>query len=347
MALAIVSRRNSVMNSNNQERLLAKALPHGIVVLRPNGDMQWWNSRAAAMLGITDDNEEQNIQTLIPAVELSELIRTNTEGVFSCIAPNNADLYYSFSLSHYGKQRLVLIQDITHTHRLEAMRQDFIANVSHELRTPLTVFHGFLEILQDKHNQISNNKLDEIYQQMYDQCQRMETLVQDLLWLARLESAEPDLKHLQSVPVAVLIRQICDDAQKLSGENQHQFTLELDENLELQGNMEELRSAFSNLIYNAVHYTPAKGCITVRWYQNQRGKHLQVQDTGIGIPKKYIPRITQRFYRVDKTPSPRQKAGTGLGLAIVKHVLMRHHGELSIESEVGIGSQFSCTFTSF
>ena len=193
-------------------------------------------------------------------------------------------------------------------YRVEAMRQDLIANVSHELRTPLTVFRGYLELLQG-HQDLSLMKSDKILQQMNEQCQRMERLVQDLLLLSRLESDQPNTKTYQNIPISSLLKNICEDAKLLSGELNHQFNLHLDEGLYLAGQPEELRSAFSNIIFNAVHYTPVNGKIDIYWYQDDTGKHMKVIDTGIGIPTKYIPRITQRFYRVDKARSQRQKRG--------------------------------------
>ena len=171
----------------------------------------------------------------------------------------------------------------------------------------------------------------------------MERMVEDLLLLSHLESDDPNLKNHQPVMVSSLLRDVCSDAQTISV-GKHQFVLELSEDLELMGSADELASAFSNLIYNAVQYTPEEGVITIRWFKDQAGVCMQVQDTGIGIDKKYLDRITQRFYRVDKSRSYRGIGGTGLGLAIVKHVLLRHQGDLVIESELGMGSVFSCRF---
>ncbi len=233
--------------------------------------------------------------------------------------------------------------DIAREKRLESMRQDFIANVSHELRTPLTVFRGYIELLK-KHTQLPGDRIDDIVKHMDGQSQRMERLVEDLLLLSRLESIEPDKEQHQRVHVASLLRDICHDAQSLSGKQQHEFIVNLDEDLWLQGCLEELRSAFSNIIYNAVHYTPEKGTITISCFVDQQGSHIAVKDTGVGIAEKHIPRITQRFYRVDKSRASRGIASTGLGLAIVKHVLLRHDGQLIIESDVEKGSSFECFF---
>lgn len=222
--------------------------------------------------------------------------------------------------------------------------QDFVANVSHELRTPLTVFHGYLEILLDQ-PEIPPRQLKEILQQMIEQSNRMSFLVRDLLLLSRLEGVSPDVSQYKSVAVAELLRSICEDAKALSGEQKHDIHLDADENLFLPGKEEELHSAFSNLIFNAVTYTPDKGKIWVRWFLDKNTPTMIVKDTGIGIAKKHLPRITQRFYRVDKSRLHRGEHGTGLGLAIVKHVLLRHRGKLIIESQLNKGSTFRCVFS--
>lgn len=223
---------------------------------------------------------------------------------------------------------------------LDKMRQDFVANVSHELRTPLTVIHGYLETLLDQTD--DDHPWHEILMQMYQQSENMEKLVADLLLLARLETDQPTIDKAP-VAVASMLKNICEEAKVLSGDKQHQFNLELDYELNISGQERELRSAFSNIIFNAVNYTPANGNITVKWYCDGNKIKLAVTDTGIGIEQKHIPRLTERFYRVDKARS-RSKGGTGLGLAIIKHVLLRHHAQLQIESEVSKGSTFTCVF---
>lgn len=225
-----------------------------------------------------------------------------------------------------------------------SMDQDLVANVSHELRTPLTVFLGYLELLQSEH-EFTREQSQEIFSQMRGQAQRMERLVNDLLLLSRLENDIPDREAYSEVFVSKILEEIIVDAKRLSADQEHEIILEADAHLTLMGDEEELRSAFSNLIYNAVRYTPAKGKIEVRWFQEENTKRFDVQDTGIGIAEKYIPQITRRFYRVDKARS-RGKGGTGLGLAIVKHVLLRHKGKLLIKSRLNVGSIFSCIFPS-
>lgn len=227
--------------------------------------------------------------------------------------------------------------------QVERMRRDFVANVSHELRTPLTVIHGYLEILLNQTN--PNPKLKKIYQQMNQHSERMETLIQDLLLLSHLEfHDEHDEYHQSYIDVPAMLRTIAHDAQNISGSKQHHIVLEVDDTLGLIGAQDELKSLFSNIIINAVKYTPAHGNISIKWQRNsQQQAEFTVIDTGIGIAKKHIPRLTERFYRVDKARS-RESGGTGLGLAIVKHVLIRHQGELVVSSKVNHGSTFICTF---
>ncbi|MDF2690306.1 MAG: histidine kinase [Gammaproteobacteria bacterium] len=224
--------------------------------------------------------------------------------------------------------------------RLHKMRQDFVANVSHELRTPLTVIHGYLEMLLSSYKEV-DSKLYEIWKKVFEQTERMEHLVADLLLLSKLESEEP-LAKKAACELPKLIDKIMQDAKELS-QGRHHFKVNIDRSLDILGESSELRSAFSNLVMNAVHYTPLKGEISISWYADKDGVHFEAKDNGIGVPAQDIPRLTERFYRVDKGRS-RQSGGTGLGLAIVKHVLMRHEAKLTIQSELGKGSVFTATF---
>lgn len=330
------------INPHDTDRLLAEALPEGVVILDKDGYLVWWNQIASYLLLLNDkQHQESHVDTIFHKALFKRLKKQDT---IQISAPRGASVILQVRLRPYAEsQHLLIIQDITLTRRLESMRQDFIANVSHELRTPLTVFHGYLELLKDGSMDISGPQFSGVIDQMTGQANRMMQLVEDLLLLSRLESVEPDHDAYQIVAVASLARDICRDAQSLSGEKQHQFVLELDESLMLSGDTKELRSAFSNLVYNAVHYTPEQGVITVRWYEEGHVSYFEVVDTGIGIADKDISRITQRFYRVDKGRSS-AAGGTGLGLAIVKHVLLRHRGDLEIESKLGKGSVFRCSF---
>jgi two-component system phosphate regulon sensor histidine kinase PhoR len=221
------------------------------------------------------------------------------------------------------------------------MRQDFIANVSHELRTPLTVISGYLETLAD------NNNLGVTWQkplqQMQQQAQRMSLLINDLLMLSKLETTE--VGHNQKlIALEPLLQSIRNEAVALSGDKMQDITLSGEGNIQLLGNDKELHSAFSNLVINAVKYTPTNGKIAMRFWRDKQNCYFSVSDNGPGIENKHIPRLTERFYRVDASRNS-STGGTGLGLAIVKHVLMRHDAELKISSEVGKGSVFTCVFS--
>jgi len=232
-------------------------------------------------------------------------------------------------------------QVVQHIQHLERIRQDFVANVSHELRTPLTVIHGYLETLLDQIE--PNSPWQKIFLQMHQQTLRMENLIENLLLLSRLESHEMENKSEQTVAIAEMLQQIVYEAKAFSGDAQHEITLSAENDLKLIGCSIELRSLFSNIIFNAVKYTPPQGKIDIQWYKENNSAIFTVQDTGIGIASEHIPRLTERFYRVDPARS-RTSGGTGLGLAIVKHVLIRHDGQLNIESENSKGSVFSCVF---
>jgi len=233
--------------------------------------------------------------------------------------------------------RLLLAQDVTQLKIMERMRKDFVANVSHELRTPLTVLKGYLETLQDMDDE-QNPILTASFQQMQGQTERMQHLVDDLLLLTRLESQQ---KKAVCVNIPELLSEICQEADTLTF-RRIELTLETDENL--LGDEQELRSAFTNLLSNALKYSPDDSVVKVRWYKNKDSITLAVKDEGEGISRADISRVTERFYRVE-IKRHKKVNGTGLGLAIVKHVLMRHDGLLSISSELGKGSCFSCHFS--
>ena len=229
---------------------------------------------------------------------------------------------------------------VHHIEHLERVRRDFIANVSHELRTPLTVIRGYLELLTDQKD--VNPKWDPILAQMHQHSLRMEHIIEDLLLLSNLESKEQKIVYQKNLPIAEILNAIFNDAKQLS-QGRHQITLSADPNLSIEGVEEELKSLFYNLIVNAIKYTPKGGNIRIVWALSDDKPCLSIIDDGIGIDKKHIPRLTERFYRVDKARS-RNSGGTGLGLAIVKHVLLRHDADMTIDSEPGKGSTFCCYF---
>ena len=240
-----------------------------------------------------------------------------------------------------NRRQILVTHDATESARIEEMRRDFIANASHELRTPLTVIVGFLEIA------LSTPDLDPASRQahltlMTEQGRRMQRLIEDMLTLSRLESVDYPLRA-EPVHIGALVQEVLEEARALSG-GQHEVTASVD-GPDIEGSAEELRSAFGNLASNAVRYTPPGGKVHLSWQQASGGPQFVVSDTGIGIDQHHIARLTERFYRVDKSRS-RETQGTGLGLAIVKHVLLRHHAALTIKSEAGKGSSFIATFAS-
>jgi two-component system phosphate regulon sensor histidine kinase PhoR len=240
----------------------------------------------------------------------------------------------------YGdKQKLVLSQDISQIEKTDAMRRDFVANVSHELKTPLTVLAGFLETVSEL--ELNQEERDRYLEMMSVQTGRMKTLVEDLLTLAKLEgNPEPPISQVVNMPN--MLARLKLDAEGLS-QGKHQITFDKVSDKNVLGDDLELYSAFGNLVSNAVRYTPEGGKVSVTWSQTGEEIELCVSDTGPGIAAEHIPRLTERFYRVDRSRS-RETGGTGLGMAIVKHVINRHHGELKIDSTVGVGSRFCLVF---
>lgn len=325
------------------------AMPDGAVILQENGEVLWWNETARDLLGLRwPQDEGQRIANLFRNPAFSAFIQ-HREGDTRSInvpSPVNEDLMLEIRVIPYGRnQRLLMARDISRLYRLERMRRDFVANISHELRTPLTVIHGVAETLHDslpeQTPQVSRS-LELIAQQTL----RMQRLVEDLLMLSRLETAQKQVER-NPVDVCRMLKVLVEEARTLGRSRHgraHELTLECEEGLGLLGEESELRSAFSNLVFNAVKYTPDGGSVRVAWSAvSSSGARFSVVDTGPGIPAHHIPRLTERFYRVDGGRSS-QTGGTGLGLAIVKHVLERYQANLEIHSEQGQGSSFSCLF---
>lgn len=321
----------------------AAALPDAVVVLGMNAEIEWFNNAAQDLLGLHwPQDVGQRITNLVRHPLFIEFLaaRDYTKSV-ELAAPGNADALLAVLVVPYGNERRLLVaRDITHIRHLEQVRSDFVANVSHELRTPLTVINGFFETANEAAPECPPGWQRPL-QLMRQQAQRMQNIVQDLLLLSRLEMEQP--ARVETVVVARLLEAVVLEARALSGARKHHIVLDADTELGLRGNEGELRSAFSNLVFNAVQYTPEQGEVRVRWFRDETGAHLAVSDSGVGIAAHHIPRLTERFYRIDAGRS-RQSGGTGLGLAIVKHVLNRHGAQLRIESEPGRGSTFSCDF---
>ncbi|WP_339489009.1 phosphate regulon sensor histidine kinase PhoR [Pseudomonas sp. EL_65y_Pfl2_R95] len=320
------------------------ALKDAVIMLDSQGNLDWWNIAAETLLGLkTPQDSGQPITNLVRDPRFKEYFEGNNfHDPLELPSPLTDRRRLQFQITRYGNhEHLLLVRDVTRLHQLEQMRKDFVANVSHELRTPLTVIAGYLETLLDNVEAV-NPRWVRALQQMQEQGGRMQSLLNDLLLLAKLEATDyPSDNH--PVAVDVMLQSIQSDAQALSGERKHRITLEADPQLKLKGSEAELRSAFSNLVFNAVKYTPDQGEIHIRWWGDVSGAHLSVKDTGNGIEAKHIPRLTERFYRVDSSRAS-NTGGTGLGLAIVKHVLLRHRALLDISSVMGKGSNFTCNF---
>jgi two-component system, OmpR family, phosphate regulon sensor histidine kinase PhoR len=337
-----------VPNKNNsplsKERELADALVEGIVVLDENATILWWNKVAKRLLGLRNEHAGLSIRDVLKGSGLRRLFLVPDEPIVMMRKIGRKDLHLTAALiqNQQNKQQLLTIQDVTKQRRAEMMRKDFIGNVSHELRTPLTVFRGYLELLSEQPEALLGQEKT-VLDQMSEQCHRMETLINGVLLLSRLEDDEPDLSTHETVSMQALLLDIIEDAKRLS-QGKHEFVLDVDETLLLHGHPMELRSLFSNLIYNAVRYTPNSGRIEVSWRTDGENSFFVVKDTGIGIASKHLDKVTQRFYRVDKSRPYQAGGGTGLGLAITKHVLLRHDADLKIESVLNEGSTFTCIF---
>jgi two-component system phosphate regulon sensor histidine kinase PhoR len=320
-----------------------EAMPDGMVILDEADRIEWCNCKAEQHFGIDRERDTgQGITYLVRHPEFAANLQAQKYSEPLILRQwRGSDLTISVQLIAYGdRQKLVLSRDITEFERVETVRRDFIANVSHELRTPLTVLGGFLETISD--NIASDSELlRRSLPLMVEQARRMQRLIEDLLTLSRLESAGNPLRD-EPVAVPALLRALHHDAMALSA-GRHRITLVIDTEDGLLGSEEELRSAFGNLISNAVRYTPDGGEVTIGWQWRGDGAAFFVRDTGIGIEPQHIPRLTERFYRVDRGRS-RETGGTGLGLAIVKHVLSRHLARLEIASAPGRGSTFTALF---
>ncbi|MDD2885709.1 MAG: phosphate regulon sensor histidine kinase PhoR [Dechloromonas sp.] len=318
-----------------------QALTDGVILLDTMNQIQFCNSMAETQLGLVVRTDRgQHIANLVRQPEFVDyLAAENFERPLLLRSDRRADLMLSIHVIPYGNDRkLMQIKDVTQTERLDRMRRDFVANVSHELRTPLTVLAGFLETMQEI--EVDRDERQRYLTLMAEQSQRMLSIVQDLLTLSSIESAPPPCHEV--VDMATMVDRLHRDAQALSG-GRHHIELLIEGQCDLRGAESELNSALTNLVSNAVRYTPAGGKIRLTWRSGGQGAEFAVEDTGIGIDPSHIPRLTERFYRADRGRS-RDAGGTGLGLAIVKHALSRHQARLEIQSTPGVGSCFRARF---
>ncbi|HYI85765.1 MAG TPA: phosphate regulon sensor histidine kinase PhoR [Burkholderiales bacterium] len=332
-------REESLADGLARMRRAVQALPDGVVILDSANRIEWFNRTAEAQLQLDPGTDlAQNIANLVREPEFIEYLGSSEDSVRITRGPA---LALSLQLIPFGQsQKMLLSRDVTQAERVDVMRRDFVANVSHELRTPLTVLVGFLETVREL--KLDPQRQRDYLGMMEEQASRMQRIIEDLLTLSALDSAPPAADD-RRIAVAPLMQRLKTDAEALSG-GRHTIKMQLEEaSASLLGVEPELVSAFGNLVSNAIRYTPAGGTITLAWREGPEGGRFSVEDTGIGIEAEHLPRLTERFYRVDRSRS-RETGGTGLGLAIAKHALARHEATLEIESQPGKGSRFSARF---
>jgi two-component system phosphate regulon sensor histidine kinase PhoR len=320
-------------------RQAAQALPEGVVILDPENRIEWANDNAAFLLHLDPRADlGQPIGNLVREPAFVHYL-AQAEPAGSVNVPDMHGATVQLQLIPYSEGRkLLLCRDITQAERVETMRRDFVANVSHELRTPLTVLVGFLETVRELN--LDPQRVRDYVGMMREQSARMQRIIEDLLTLSVLESAPPPAA--ERVRVAPLLARLRADAEHISA-GRHAIELRGEPRVDLVGSESELSSAFGNLVSNAVRYTPAGGRISLEWREEPEGAAFAVEDSGPGIAEEHIPRLTERFYRVDRGRS-RDTGGTGLGLAIVKHAVARHQAALEIQSKPGAGSRFIVRF---
>lgn len=345
--------RNNIANqtqlSSALERftLTANAIPDGLVILGASNEIEWCTPHAETQLGLA-----LNMDKNLPIVNLirdshfiAYLYSDDYSEPFKLKSWQKPEVVYEIQLIRFGaNQKLLICRDMTQLEKVEVMRRDFIANVSHELRTPLTVVGGFLETLSDMQGAVPE-AIKSYFNMMQEQTGRMRRIIEDLLTLSKIESNTEEPNNAE-IAMGNLLKVIQNDALGLSQslyKTKHNIQLEADSTLNLNGSQDEIQSALSNLVSNAVRYTPKGGDILISWGLHNEQPMFSVRDTGVGIEQHHIDRLTERFYRVDRGRS-RETGGTGLGLSIVKHILIRHQAKLEISSEVGVGSTFSVLF---
>ncbi|MDP1930103.1 MAG: phosphate regulon sensor histidine kinase PhoR [Gammaproteobacteria bacterium] len=336
-----VNHLKSILNKAQES---SAALEMAVIMINRKGNLEWWNKAAETLLGFrSEQDQQQGVTNLLREPRFFEYFESGKYNEpLQIPSPLNKKIILEFQVTLFGEgERLMLVRDVTQMHKLELMRKDFVGNVSHELRTPITVINGYLETLLDNRDSVAPRWIKPL-EQMLQQSQRMENIVRDLLTLSRLETkALP--KQQDRVDISSLLREIRGEAEQVFAAKQHAILLECEGEYFLQGSMSELYSAISNLLFNAGKYTPDHGKIILKANLVTTGLDIEVADNGVGIEEQHLPRLTERFYRVDESRST-DTGGTGLGLAIVKHVLARHGAKLEILSEVGKGSRFICHF---
>lgn len=320
------------------------ALPDATVVLNKRLEAEWWNPVSEPLLGLGRVGEGgPRIEEVIQREDFSAFLQAGDyEQVLEIPSPVDPERLLAVRIVPYARGKMLLqARDVTRVRLLEQVRRDFVANASHELRTPLTVMLGYLETMEESED-VRTSRWHHAIAQMLKQTARMKNIIEDMLTLSIIESGSR-VQSAQFIDIPALLESVREEAMVLSGERGHRINLMVEPGSYLQGNLQDLRSIFTNLVSNAVRYTPAGGDIQLRWWLDAEGAHFSVKDTGVGIATEHIPRLTERFYRVDKARS-RESGGTGLGLAIVKHALGTLGGSLEIHSQLNQGSTFICHF---
>lgn len=321
---------------------ITSALRDGILLLDHQGNIDWYNSAAGHLLHLRHQDQGNPIFNYVRhPLFIQYMDKADFKEPLDLPSPHSGDVRLQYQITRFGQgECLVLVRDVTRLHKLEEMRKDFVGNVSHELRTPLTVIRGYVETLGMSPDLPPH--WERALQQMEQQGVRMTSLINDLLALSKLETDDRQSTH-KPVLLKPLLQRIRGDAEAFSGDHQHSIKLNCPRDLALLGSEQELQSAFSNLIFNAIKYSPDGKEISINVEQDSLGVNVAVTDQGEGIDTVHIPRLTERFYRVDGSRQAKT-GGTGLGLAIVKHVLIRHGAKLDIQSKLGKGSTFTCVF---
>lgn len=342
-----ISNQTQLNSALERFSLATSAMPDGLVILSASNAIDWCTPNAETQLGLelSTDKNLPIVNLIRDSHFIAYLYSETYDEPFKLKSWRNPDVTLEIQLIPFANQQKLLIsRDMTQLEKVDAMRRDFIANVSHELRTPLTVVGGFLETLSDMEGAVPA-ALKTYFAMMEDQTSRMRRIIEDLLTLSTIES-NVEAPDNNEIDMAKLLKIVQSDALGLGqalSKAKHKIHLDADPTLNLNGSQNELQSAFSNLVNNAVRYTPNGGEIFIRWGMQNEIPVFSVRDTGIGIEQQHIDRVTERFYRVDRGRS-RETGGTGLGLSIVKHILIRHQAKLKISSEIGVGSTFSIVF---
>ena len=338
-------KRNELADLIRRFRDGAEAVPDAVIVLQTDLSIVWCNQLALKVLGLQWPTDHgQRLDNLIREPKFAKYMhKGDFDEALELDNGHAIEQVLEFRVMPYATtQLMVVVRDVTRLKQLEQMRKDFVANVSHELRTPLTVVTGYLEMM-DSDNLPPPAMWNKAQSTMLEQCKRMDSLVSQLLSLSRIEGSRRQ-DNDKAINVPQLLGYIQTEAQSINQDKGHELLFDIDNTLDIKGSEDELRSAFSNLVFNAIHYTKPGGKIQVSWLRKNNTACFTVVDNGDGIAAEHINRLTERFYRVDKARS-RTTGGSGLGLAITKHVLTRHDSKLNITSEVGKGSCFSFSFS--